>query len=353
MNVYLKSLLLIFVLLVVPSMVGFAFYSQAQTVGAACREHAAAFLAKKESLKQIEKALDPAEVSKDWVRPNLDPPLQCDEERITLGFFHACELKGDAFISTDEQTCDQLLAEAIDQSRPNHFQGDPRFGLSPLVEQLAAAPYAIVKLPGYSEAEASGLRERLIFDLRTKELVGSYHYLASEDQPGTDALRLTQLAGGSFRFVPRRLSREGVNAAVVIVPLILYLVAAGIGLLIGVSKMILGEKDRLAIDAIRFRGAYPDRIVCPCCSSASPAIKRLRLPKFILYVGIAAVVRHAEVTACPTCMRSRVVKSYLLNLLPGNVVTLLLTPMFGVMYLLSFRSGHQAKVVLEAVQTSP
>ena len=63
----------------------------------------------------------------------------------------------------------------------------------------------------------------------------------------------------------------------------------------------------------------PALYVCPSCRTLTDALKRYRLYRFLLFAVVAWGVQTAEYTACPSCMRSTIVKLTLVNIVPANI----------------------------------
>jgi hypothetical protein len=62
------------------------------------------------------------------------------------------------------------------------------------------------------------------------------------------------------------------------------------------------------------------KLPCPVCQEATDSLKSYRLILFRLFIGIGASHKSATVVSCPSCMRKRLLKLALVNLIPGNVL---------------------------------
>lgn len=64
------------------------------------------------------------------------------------------------------------------------------------------------------------------------------------------------------------------------------------------------------------------RLRCPVCSTDTESLKRYGLIHFVLFLGIAARWRAGPFTACPRCMRRRVLKDTFspLHILAANLM---------------------------------
>mgnify|MGYP000040308263 CR=1 FL=1 len=86
-----------------------------------------------------------------------------------------------------------------------------------------------------------------------------------------------------------------------------------------------------------------DTRVCPDCRQPTEHLKAYRLPTFLLFLGIGASFKHGLVVACPPCMRRRLGKLTLINILPANLLwVLLLLPWYGIAALRTLTSGHSS-----------
>jgi hypothetical protein len=88
------------------------------------------------------------------------------------------------------------------------------------------------------------------------------------------------------------------------------------------------------------------KLPCPVCQEATDSLKSYRLILFLLFIGIGASHKSATVVACPSCMRKRLLKLALVNLIPGNVLwVILLVPWYSIAALMSLTQGHSSSVV--------
>ena len=90
---------------------------------------------------------------------------------------------------------------------------------------------------------------------------------------------------------------------------------------------------------------------CPVCGKATDSLKAYHVPTFMLFLWVGASFQHGTVVACPSCMRARLAKLTVINILPANLLwLLLLLPWYGISALRSFTRGHskRALALLEA-----
>ncbi len=70
------------------------------------------------------------------------------------------------------------------------------------------------------------------------------------------------------------------------------------------------------------------------------------MPVFLLFILVAASFRHGTVVACPPCMRKKLGKLSLINILPANILFLVLVgPWYLVCTMMSFTEGHSSSLV--------
>lgn len=80
---------------------------------------------------------------------------------------------------------------------------------------------------------------------------------------------------------------------------------------------------------------------CPHCGQSTESLKRYRLPTFLLFLGIGASFKHGLLVRCPPCMRKELGRLTLINILPANLLWIvLLLPWYGIAALRSFTQGH-------------
>ena len=90
----------------------------------------------------------------------------------------------------------------------------------------------------------------------------------------------------------------------------------------------------------------PDLLPCPECHQPTDSLNGYRLPTFLLFIFIAASFKHALVVACPTCMRKKLLRLGLINLLPANLLWLvLLLPWYSLAAVMTTRPGHSGAVL--------
>ncbi len=89
---------------------------------------------------------------------------------------------------------------------------------------------------------------------------------------------------------------------------------------------------------------------CPRCGASTDSLKAFRLPLFLLFLGVAWSLRHGTVVACPRCMRRELGRLTLVNLLPANILWLvLLLPWYGVSALRTFKRGHSPSLTTGSI----
>ncbi len=99
-------------------------------------------------------------------------------------------------------------------------------------------------------------------------------------------------------------------------------------------------------------------IKCPDCSKPTDSLKRYNFPEKLVFIGIAAWTRPATYTACPTCMRTILLKKmFSWNLLTANVLWLLVFLPYGLILLIaSTTKGHSKSIInlmAKAVSNGP
>ncbi len=80
---------------------------------------------------------------------------------------------------------------------------------------------------------------------------------------------------------------------------------------------------------------------CPSCYTETTALKAYRLPTFLIFLFFGASFRHQLIVACPSCMRRELGRLALINILPANLLwLLLLAPWYSIAALRSLTPGH-------------
>lgn len=88
---------------------------------------------------------------------------------------------------------------------------------------------------------------------------------------------------------------------------------------------------------------------CPECGRLATAIKRYTMPRFVLFLGVAWFQQRATYTQCAPCMRWTIVENAVINVLPANLLwVLILFPWYSILFLLTFTAGHSDGVTLPA-----
>lgn len=89
------------------------------------------------------------------------------------------------------------------------------------------------------------------------------------------------------------------------------------------------------------------------CGTTTDSLKAYRMPTFVLFLFIGASFRSGEVVACPSCMRKTLAKLTLKNLLPANLLwLLLLVPWYAIAALRSLTPGHSASAAIQLYRLS-
>jgi hypothetical protein len=66
---------------------------------------------------------------------------------------------------------------------------------------------------------------------------------------------------------------------------------------------------------------------------------------FLLYLFVFAYHRRKTVVACPRCMRAAIFESTVINVLPANLLwVVLVLPWNAILFGMSFTRGHSRKV---------
>lgn len=92
---------------------------------------------------------------------------------------------------------------------------------------------------------------------------------------------------------------------------------------------------------------------CPRCAGRTESLKAYRLPTFLLFLGIGASFQHGQVVGCPPCMRKELGRLALINILPANLLwLLLLAPWYTIAALRSLTKGHSDGAPSSPAQTA-
>lgn len=88
---------------------------------------------------------------------------------------------------------------------------------------------------------------------------------------------------------------------------------------------------------------------CPECGTETDSLKQYRYMRWCLFLLAGAVWQDQTIRACPSCVRRRVGKSLLVNLIPANLLWPILILPWGLGLLVaSSRKGH-SKIVEQMV----
>ena len=89
-----------------------------------------------------------------------------------------------------------------------------------------------------------------------------------------------------------------------------------------------------------------DLLPCPECGQQTDSLKGYRLPTFLLFILVAASFKHGLLFGCPPCMRKKLLKLGLINLLPANVLwVVLLLPWYSIAAVMTTTPGHSSAVL--------
>ncbi len=91
----------------------------------------------------------------------------------------------------------------------------------------------------------------------------------------------------------------------------------------------------------------PDALMirCPHCQQPSPSVKAYTMARFFLFILIGAWWQTKKVVACPSCMRKEIALSTLINLVPANILMVLILPWHTALFAMTFAEGHSSEVV--------
>jgi len=95
-------------------------------------------------------------------------------------------------------------------------------------------------------------------------------------------------------------------------------------------------------------GAAPMRLKCPVCYVGTTSLKRYGVIHYVLFLGIAVRWQHGSFTACPGCVRKRVLKDTFspLHILSANLMWLLAVLPYNLgLMIASTIPGHSRSVV--------
>jgi hypothetical protein len=89
---------------------------------------------------------------------------------------------------------------------------------------------------------------------------------------------------------------------------------------------------------------------CPACHTPTASLKRHRLYRLLVFIGVAWWAQTAEYTACPPCMRRVILQRTLINIPTANITWPIVLIIHAVHFAGTYRSGHSRKV-LELLKT--
>ena len=110
------------------------------------------------------------------------------------------------------------------------------------------------------------------------------------------------------------------------------------------------RENLLEIEAELQRGIVSGMPVvnCPVCAMPTDRLKRYRMPHRVLFFGIGARIKHGAYTACPSCMRQKLLRNVFspLNILSANLLWfVLIIPYNLVLFIASMTRGHSKSVI--------
>ncbi len=84
---------------------------------------------------------------------------------------------------------------------------------------------------------------------------------------------------------------------------------------------------------------------CPKCNQMTTSMKSYTMVQFLLFIWFFAFWRRQTLTLCPSCMRNELLMKTLINLIPANLLWLVLVlPWHTVLFCMTFADGHSSKV---------
>ena len=82
---------------------------------------------------------------------------------------------------------------------------------------------------------------------------------------------------------------------------------------------------------------------CPVCHEPTDSIKQYKLVRTLLFLFLFATWNTLVATACPRCMRKVILKRTAINILPANVLWVIVVLPFHLVQLLrTLTRGHSA-----------
>ena len=84
---------------------------------------------------------------------------------------------------------------------------------------------------------------------------------------------------------------------------------------------------------------------CPVCGKPTKSMKRHRLYRLLVFIGVAWWAQTAEYTACPPCMRHVILVRTLVNIPTANLTWPILFVIHAFQFASTFTAGHSRKVL--------
>ncbi len=119
-------------------------------------------------------------------------------------------------------------------------------------------------------------------------------------------------------------------------------------------KGVLKERDKKTAKAcLKRKGLYLTsleevdgaQLACPSCGEPSDRIKSFTVFPFVLFLLFYVGLKTEVFTGCASCVRKKLLKTTLVNVLPGNLLFLVLVfPWNATALLLSCMPGHSSNV---------
>ncbi len=95
-----------------------------------------------------------------------------------------------------------------------------------------------------------------------------------------------------------------------------------------------------------------ETLTCPLCGAETRSLKQYRVMRWCVFYLVGSIWQVKVVRACPSCMRAVIWKSALINLVPANLLWLLLIlPWTMILTLMTLVEGP-SRAILEGVTPS-
>lgn len=97
-------------------------------------------------------------------------------------------------------------------------------------------------------------------------------------------------------------------------------------------------------DVTGIAGDAPVILPCAHCGGTTDSLKRHRLYRSIVFLGIAWWAQMADYTACASCMRRILIRRTLVNLPGANLAWPIVAAVHGWHFVASYQHGHSRRV---------